>query len=371
MQVDVIVIGAGTVGSAIAYGLTKHRLRVLVLDGSDTDHRAARANFGLVWLQGKGLTMPEYQKLTRQSVDLWPEFHDQLTRLVGGVIDYQRNGGLAFCLGEAALEERQQTLQRLHNVLGGDPNWEMLDRTALEKLLPKVQLGPDVVGASFGHDDGHVNPLKLLASLHEGIRRMGGTIRPNTPVQNITGSGGGFIIQSGNERFEADRVVISAGLGSSDLARQVGIEVPLRPQRGQILVTERTEPFLPLPASGLRQTAEGMMMIGTTQEGTGYDRGTTVEAATKMSRNALRTVPALAALRIVRQWAGLRVMTPDSYPVYAESPSHPGAFVTLCHSGVTLAGLHANVLANAVAAGSLPASLDVFHPRRFYVSNAA
>jgi len=371
MQADVIVIGAGTVDAAIAYGLVGRGLRVIVLDGSDTDHRAARANFGLVWLQGKGTSMPEYQMLTRQSVGLWPGFHDQLTRLVGGRIDYERNGGLAFCLGEAAFDERRQTLRRLHNVLGGDPDWEMVDRTALQKLLPKIELGPEVVGASFGHHDGHVNPLKLLASLHEGIRRLGGAIRPNTPVQTITAEDGTFVVTSGDERFEAGRVVVSAGLGSAALARQVGIEVPLRPQRGQILVTERIEPILPLPASGLRQTAEGTMMIGATQEETGYDASTTAEAAGRLSRNALRTVPRLGELRMVRQWAGLRVMTPDGLPVYAQSLSHPGAFVALCHSGVTLAGLHADVVADAVAAGSLPASLNVFHPRRFDVPHAA
>lgn len=371
MQTDVIVIGAGTVGAAIAYGLVSRGLRVIVLDGSDTDYRAARANFGLVWLHGKGLAMPEYQRLTRRGVDLWPAFHDKLTQLVDSRIDYERNGGLTFCLGEAAFDERRQKLQRLHNMLGGDPDWEMLDRGALLKLLPKVELGPEVAGASFGHHDGHVNPLKLLTSLHEAVRRLGGITRPNTPAQTIAVRDGTFVVASGNECFEAGRVVISAGLGSATLARQVGIEVPLRPQRGQILVTERTEPILPLPTSGLRQTAEGTLMIGSTHEETGFDTDTTVEAAAQMSRNALRKMPQLATLRMVRQWAGLRVMTPDSYPVYAQSPSHPGAFVALCHSGVTLAGLHSDLIAAAVAAGNLPMSLDVFHPRRFDVPHAA
>ena len=65
MRLDVIVIGAGTVGAAIAYGLAAQGSSVLVLDGDDGDFRAARANFGLVWLQGKGIDMPAYQRLTR------------------------------------------------------------------------------------------------------------------------------------------------------------------------------------------------------------------------------------------------------------------------------------------------------------------
>src|SRR5262249_59412705 len=108
-------------------------LRVSVLDGADTDFRAARANFGLVWVQGKGqgkhAPMPAYQALSRQSSDLWPSFAAALAALVGDELHYERNGGLTFCLGEAEFEARRAALQRLHNALGGDADWEMLDRS--------------------------------------------------------------------------------------------------------------------------------------------------------------------------------------------------------------------------------------------------
>src|SRR5215216_5498717 len=130
MQSDVIVIGAGTVGAAIAYGLAQKKLRVLLLDGDDGDFRAARANFGLVWLQGKGINMPAYQALTGSSVDLWPEFNTELAGLTGTDVQYERNGGLTFCLGDDEFENRRNNLQRLHNQLGGaEADWEMLDRT--------------------------------------------------------------------------------------------------------------------------------------------------------------------------------------------------------------------------------------------------
>src|ERR1700761_954988 len=100
--VDVIVIGAGTVGAAIAYGLARKGLRVALVDGADSDFRAARANFGLVWVQGKGQgkhqPMPAYQALSRQSSDLWPGFAAELADLAGHELHYERNGGLAFCL---------------------------------------------------------------------------------------------------------------------------------------------------------------------------------------------------------------------------------------------------------------------------------
>ena len=372
MRPDIVIVGAGMVGAAIAYGLAMRGERVLLLDGGDGDFRAARANFGLVWLQGKGMGMPAYQSLTRRSIAGWRGFVQELEAMVDADLCYEQNGGLAFCLSAEAFQKREATLQRLHNQWsGGEPDWEMIDRSALQRLLPKVALGPDVVGASFGHRDGHANPLRLLAALHAAVIRLGGVVRSNASVRAIVGAGAEFRLLIGEEVIVAPRIVIAAGLGTSALARQVGLNVPLHPERGQLLVTERLEPVLPLPASGLRQTADGTVMVGVTNEDVGYDVSTTGDAASRLSRSAIRTIPALAQVRLVRQWAGLRVLTPDKHPIYAQSESHPGAFVAVCHSGVTLAAFHADGLAAAIAAGTLPDDLSPFHQSRFDVPQAA
>jgi len=372
MRPDIVVIGGGTVGAAVAYGLAKRRERVLLLDGDDGDFRAARANFGLVWLQGKGLGMPAYQTLTRDSIARWSGFRDALQNEGGVDLCYRQNGGLAFCFGEEGFEKRRLELMRLHNQYGeGEPDWEMLDRHSLERLVPKVEFGPIVSGASFGRHDGHCNPLRLLAALHGALLRHGGHIRHKARVERIEPVGRDFRLFLEGETLVAPRIVIAAGLGSPALARQVGLEVPVRPERGQVLVTERLAPFLPLPASGLRQTEEGTVMIGATKDHSGFDVSTTTQAAAWLSRKTIDIVPALAGARLVRQWAGLRIMTPDGHPIYAQSESHPGAFVALCHSGVTLAAFHAEALAEAVSAGSLPDAFSPFHQRRFDVPQAA
>lgn len=373
MNPDVVVIGAGVVGSAIGYGLAGQNLRVIVVDGDDRDFRATNANFGLIWLQGKGMNMPAYQRWTRNSVDLWPEFSAELEELTGIDIQYERNGGLTICLGGEEFERRREMLSRLHAQLGSDdPDWEMVDQRDLAELLPKVQLGPDVAGASFGRSDGCANPLRLLRALHEGILRKGGQLRGGAAVRAVKlDHGGRFSVEFGSDRLIAARVVIAAGLGSKPLAAQVGLDVPIRPQRGQILVTERIEPFLPLPTSGLRQTREGTVMIGATQDEAGFDTSTTTVGAARLSARAISRIPALSETILVRQWAGLRVLTPDRHPIYAASESHPGASVAICHSGVTLAAVHARVLAQEIAGDRLASSLEVFHHRRFDVLQTA
>jgi len=142
----------------------------------------------------------------------------------------------------------------------------------------------------------------------------------------------------------------------------------VRPVRGQNIVTERLAPMLPLPASALRQTSDGTVQIGVTNEDDGrLEIPTTTAALAKMAHRAIRVLPPLANANFVRTWAGLRPMTPDAYPAYAESETHPGAFVAVCHSGVTLAAVHAGPLAEGILSGRLPEFAAALHPRRFHV----
>lgn len=368
---DVIVIGAGMVGAALAYGLAGDHTKVLVLDGADTDLRAAKGNFGLVWVQGKGYGEPAYQRLSHEAASLWPAFADQLTHETNIQLDYESGGGLSFCVGESQFAARAARLSQWHSQLPDcTPCTEMLDRAALQKLLRGVRLGPEVSGASFGATDGHVNPLRLLTALRKGLVLRGATLLSNHAAERISRlSHGGFSVHANHRVFDAAQVVIAAGLGSSALGPMVGLDVPLRPQRGQILVTERLAPVLPLPASGIRQTAEGTVMIGVTQEEVGFDLSTTSAAGARMSRTAMSILPDLARARLVRHWSCLRILTPDGCPVYAQSSACPGAWIALCHSGVTLAAFHAGPLAGYLRNSILDDRLNFFHHERFDVSS--
>lgn len=374
---DYIVAGGGMVGSAIAAGVAGQGKRVLMLDGADTDLRAAKANFGLVWVQGKGYGNSHYQRLSRLAARLWPAFADELERETGIKLDYEQHGGLHFCMGQAQWDERALRMTQWQAQAADTESCiDMLDRGGLERRFPSVRWGADVSGASFGQTDGHVNPLRLLAALQAALIARGGSLRSQHPIHEIEPQqGGGFLVRAGAKDrpvvYGASRVVLAAGLGAVALGPMVALDVPLRPQRGQLLVTERVAPLLPVPASGLRQTGEGTVMIGVTQEEVGYDLSTTTDAAVRMSRTALRVLPDLARARWVRHWSCLRVMTPDGVPVYAESAQYPGAWTALCHSGVTLASFHAGPLARALADGALPESLEIFHHERFDVSQAA
>jgi glycine/D-amino acid oxidase-like deaminating enzyme len=175
----------------------------------------------------------------------------------------------------------------------------------------------------------------------------------------------GFRLESAAGSLEAGRIVLAAGLGNARLAPMVGLDVPVRPQRGQILVTQRLPALCPYACHRFRQTADGTVMLGDTQEEVGLDTGTTHDAARDLAAYAVACFPALGAARVIRQWAALRVLSPDGLPIYAESTRYPGAFVATCHSGVTLAAVHAGPLAAAIARGGLPEGVGAFAPGRF------
>jgi len=247
--------------------------------------------------------------------------------------------------------------------------YRMLDHRELADMLPG--LGPAVIGGSFTAYDGHANSLNLLHALHKGFVARGGRYFPNTTVTEAQAAPGEFRVAIDNDEISAPKVVLAAGLGNAILAPLLGLNAPVRPQKGQILVTERARRVLPMPTTTIRQTVEGGIMLGDSQEDVGFDTSQNPAVMQVIARRSVLSFPWLRDLQIVRAWAALRVMPPDGLPIYDQSERFPGAFTANCHSGVTLAGAHANLFAPMVASGALDPALDPFSTRRFDVPAAA
>jgi glycine/D-amino acid oxidase-like deaminating enzyme len=367
---DAIVIGGGLVGSAIAYGLARAGLATALVDEGDVAFRASRGNFGLVWVQSKGLGAPHYQRWTRLSSEEWPKLAAELRAGTGIDVGHEQPGGVHLCLSDAEFEERRARMEQMRVEAGNFGfEYEMLGPEELRHMLPGI--GPAVVGASWTRYDGHANSLYLLHALHKGFVARGGVYLPDRAVDYAAAQPGDFRLGSGADEISAPKIVLAAGLGNAKLAPLFGLSAPVRPQRGQILVTERAGRVFEMPTTTVRQTIEGGIMIGDSMEDVGFDTSQRPDVMAAMAERAVRSFPWLAELQVVRAWAALRVMPPDGTPIYDESVKFPGAFTANCHSGVTLAGAHANAFAPMVVAGALDSVMAPFSAKRFDVPAAA
>jgi glycine/D-amino acid oxidase-like deaminating enzyme len=363
---DFAVIGGGLVGATIARSLASEGLRVIVLDEGDLALRASRGNFALVWAQGKGSDMPRYAEWTCQSISLWREFCTEIAAETGLDVSYEQPGGFHLALSEHELEHLKATRHvGRRSTPASYPLCEIMGASEIRSHLPDV--GPDVVGGSYCPLDGHVNALRLLRAIHQAMIVRGVAYRPNSRVTEIEFDGAFRLRLEDGGMIQADRLLLAAGLDSVRLAPMVGLEAPVRSQRGQILVTEKTPPFLHFPLATIRQTDEGSVLIGDSQEEVGPPGPVATGIASVMASRAMRMFPSLAGLKIQRWWDCWRVVSPDGYPVYEASRSHPGAFLATCHSGVTLAAAHAKLLAPAILSGELPEQYAAFSARRFDV----
>lgn len=166
--------------------------------------------------------------------------------------------------------------------------------------------------------------------------------------------------------MRAASIVLAAGLDNARLGPMVGLDVPVRPVRGQLMATEKTGRFLDYPVSTVRQTDEGTVLVGDSQEEAGVDTRATHDVLAVMADRAQRMFPRLAGVKVLRSWAALRVMPRDGSAIYDASREYPGAYAAATHSGVTLAPNHALVLAPHIARGGWPAEMyQPFSARRF------
>ncbi len=352
-ETDVLIIGGGASGAALAFGLSSRNVKVTVLDATTPTYTATRANVGLIWCQSKFLHLPDYARWGFMSSKLYPELTRELEEITGEKIDVNYTGGLIPTLSDEEFERRADYIVQLREVLGEYPGC-MIDRTELEKKLPGIQWGPEVNGAAWCEADGLVDPLGLLRVLRLALPRVGVRYVNATAYEVRPLSGGGFRVEASDGIHWADRIALCAGLSNLRLVQFAIPKLPVFPDRGQVLLVERMPFVMDIPVLGCTQTFSGTTIIGFKHEKVGHRNVVDPASVSTEGVWAMRVWPELAKKRVVRTWSSLRIMPDDAMAIYSRLPGHPDATVISTHSAITMAGVHARLLPDFVLGGELP-----------------
>ncbi|MCF8109009.1 MAG: FAD-binding oxidoreductase, partial [Desulfohalobiaceae bacterium] len=225
---DVLIIGGGVIGTSIAYFLSLLGIRVILLDKGELAGGTSGACHGLIFLQSKkpGLHL----QLALASQELYAELEEELPRPIG----YRNKGGLVVMERESEIEAMQAYV---HKQQENGLEVRLLDRQQLLEIEPC--LSPKLCGAAFSALDSQVDPIALTQALALGARERGAQLFPRTEVLNIARTRAGMhTVHTRSERFEAEILVNAAGVWAPEIGSLLGLDLPITPRRGQILVTE-------------------------------------------------------------------------------------------------------------------------------------
>ncbi len=262
-------------------------------------------------------------------------------------------------------------------------------RTALEMLSPAdvARVEPhatrELLGGVLIPGENQVNPMLLAEGFKRAALRHGAAFRHDTLATGLRRRGDRVIgVEVGGEFLACGTVVNAAGAWAGRLAQTIGLDLPIVPVRGQIVLTETMPPILntciTTAACYLAQKAHGEVLIGSTTEQAGFDVSVTPAAIAAMCRGAVRAIPMLARAQVKRSWAGLRPGTPDELPILGPAPGVKGycnaaggfrtGIVASPLTGIVVAQL---VLGEEPAVPVAPFLMDRFEPAAESYANDA
>lgn len=371
---DVVVIGAGVIGCAIARELARRGRDVLVIERDSPGRRATWAAAGMLSPLSEAGGGGPLLDLGDASLERYASFSHALRDETGIDVEYRMHGKLYVSAGD-----HDADVQRL----AGDPaaarfDVSLLDGDGARQLEPA--LGPAITAALRIGRDHRVNNRLLAQALLAASTSAGVRFRTATPVSSVMvkdGAATGVRLMSG-DRITARHVVLAAGAWSG-MVEGLPRPLPVRPVKGQMFAVdsrnraaERTMDHLlnhVIYAAGcyIIPREDGRLLVGATVEDAGFRKGPTPRGIATLVHEAIRLVPSIDDMPLVETWAGFRPGTPDGLPVLGRDGLVDGLFHATGHfrNGILLAPITAEIIADLVTGGEPVIDLAAFDPHRF------
>src|SRR5918993_7814 len=375
VPIRALTVGGGVAGSCLAYWLAREGIEALVVERDDVNLQASGANAGSLHVQllafDFALGTPPNNRaadtlpLGPASVALWQEIQrdtgeDLEMKVCGGLMLAENERDIEFLKGKIALEKR-------HGIEA-----ELIGANELRTLEPCI--GDVAIAAEWCPGEGKINPLKGTYAVVAKAKALGARFRRGSNVLAIERDGTYWKVLTSRGEIRAKRVVNTAGPWAAEVARLVGVEIPVRGAPLQMVVTEPTAPTLSRLVAyahrhlTLKQMGSGAFMIGGGWTA-GLDEQNRLSRALRPSVEgnlwiASRAVPALADLHAIRIWAGMNVNI-DRAPILGEVPSLPGFYNCVSSNGYTLAPVLSRLTTEMLAGRSTSLPVEPYSIRRF------
>ncbi len=363
---EVLIIGGGIIGCAAAYELSKAGAAVALLERGELGGAASGAAAGMLIPPPEAAPSGPFRDLCRASSALFPSLVPALRRETGIDVQYHASGMLMV----AETEERAQALRAIVRwpASSGGLTLDWIEAEPLRRLEPA--LSPALPGAAYSPDQRHVNPGRLTQAFAQAAACRGAHLRQGTAVTGFLRRGDRVTgVRTPSGRIPADHLVMAAGPWTRMLARKLGVDVPTRPMRGQMLAYRATplrhiisgdEGYL-IPKPG------GFLYAGATVEDVGFRPRTTARGLAWLRRMARALVPGLRYGQVASAWAALRPGSPDGLPIIGPLPGYDNVYVATGHfrNGVLLAPITGKLVAQLILEGQTEMPLAPFSPERF------
>jgi len=365
---DVIVVGGGVIGWACAYYLTKAGLRVLVLDAGGSRPAASLAAAGLI-APSPQLTKPSpFATLALESVRLFPHLREELLDASGVDIKLHPCGTLRVATTEQQAASQQRRLPQQRK-LGLELAWlSGTEARAIEPTLPER-----IVGAVYGPHEAQLDATRLVRAYRIGAERRG-AVSERALVQGLLIEGTTVKgVWATRRKSEAAQVVLAAGAWSAQFEQQLGVEIPITPERGQIIVVQRTAPtprhILFIDQLYFAPKRGATVVIGAAKDQVGLNGYTSLAGVNELLMKALQVMPQFATASLAEARAGLRPRTPDGVPLIGPIPGWNGASLAIGHgrNGLLFSALTGQLITAQVTDRPPAIEPDRYRIRRFKV----
>jgi glycine oxidase len=364
---DIVVVGAGVVGCAVAYELARRGASVQIVDGRPVGMGATQASAGVLAPFIEAPDDSPMLELTVRSLELFDEFITRVDADSGMQVPYKRTGTIDVATDEPgvrALERSAAVLARRRVPA------EIMDGAAARRLEP--HLSAAVAGGLLIPAHGFLPAAEFTRALAAAARRRGAQLVEKSHVKRIARKGAEMVVDTDRGELSADTVVLAAGSWSGGIDIEgVRDRVPVRPVRGQLLYLSWNGPALRRVTWSdhcyLVPWDDGTLLVGATVEEAGFDERATVAGVRDLLDAACEIVPHAWTAAFLGARVGLRPASPDALPVIGRSGAMPGVMYATAHyrNGVLLAPLTAVLVADAILDDRVDPLLSATSPARF------